>query len=216
MGLFDLFKGTAKGASGRKVDLRKRFGIQREAISGTMSKFYRARDKETNRIVGLKVLDIKKTAAFEARFPGLNKPTEGEISIQLKHPNIVETYEHGISIEGEQFLVQEFIEGPGLNSLLVGSNREMLEGNRLPLIRQIAEALKAVHAAKFIHRDLCPRNVMIDPNSGVLKLIDFGLTIPATEPFMQPGNRTGNPNYMAPELISASEPTSGSTSSPSA
>lgn len=214
MGLFDslktLFqpkpkKGEAvkhgKGRRSGRTDIRERFELLREAISGTMSKFYMARDRQTEEIVGLKILDPKKTADYEARFKGLKKPSEGEISFKLKHPNIVETYEYGLTKNGEQYLVMEFIEGPGLNSILVGANRQMLEGHRLPLIRQIAEALKAVHEAEFIHRDMCPRNIMVEPNKGVLKLIDFGLTVPAKPEFMQPGNRTGNPNYMAPELI---------------
>jgi serine/threonine-protein kinase len=42
---------------------------------------------------------------------------------------------------------------------------------------------------------------MLINNRADLKMIDFGLTIPATREFMQPGNRTGSPNYMAPELV---------------
>jgi serine/threonine-protein kinase len=59
----------------------------------------------------------------------------------------------------------------------------------------------AVHAAGFIHRDICPRNFILTNNGEDIKLIDFGLTVPATKEFMQPGNRTGTPNYMAPELV---------------
>ena len=61
--------------------------------------------------------------------------------------------------------------------------------------------MAAVHAAGFIHRDICPRNFLLTNNRDDLKLIDFGLTVPATRMFMQPGNRTGSPNYMAPELV---------------
>ena len=68
-------------------------------------------------------------------------------------------------------------------------------------IRQAAEAIAAVHEAGFIHRDICPRNFLLTNNREDLKLIDFGLTVPATRWFMQPGNRTGTPNYMAPELV---------------
>ena len=72
----------------------------------------------------------------------------------------------------------------------------------MQFIRQAAEALDAVHEAGFIHRDVCPRNLLVCTDDGEdLKLIDFGLTVPATRPFMQPGNRTGTPNYMAPELV---------------
>ncbi len=186
--------------SGTKVNVSKRFALLRAAISGTMSKFYMARDLRTEEIVGLKILDPEKLAAFEARFKGLTKPSEGEIAFQLKHPNVVQTLEYGLTTEGAQYLMMEFIEGAGVNSLLVAQDQR-LEDRRVQFIRQIAEALAAVHAAGFIHRDVCPRNLMLAGDGETLKLIDFGLSVPATKPFMQPGNRTGTPNYMAPELV---------------
>ena len=94
----------------------------------------------------------------------------------------------------------EFLEGAGINSVLVGDEK-LLEGRQVRFIRQTAEALAAVHAAGYIHRDVCPRNLILTGEGDDLKLIDFGLTVPATEDFMQPGNRTGTPNYMAPELV---------------
>jgi serine/threonine-protein kinase len=57
-----------------------------------------------------------------------------------------------------------------------------------------------VHQNGFIHRDVCPRNLILTGDRETVKLTDFGLTVPATEPFMRPGNRTGTPDYMAPEL----------------
>lgn len=197
MGLFDQFKSML---SGGRVDVRSRYEFLREGISGTMSKFYKARDRETDRIVGLKILDPKKTVEFEARFKGLKKPSEGEILTRLSHPRIVKILSFGTTSEGEPFLVMEFLEGQGLNSLLIGQS-ELLDGRRLQLIRQAAEALQAVHEAGYIHRDICPRNFVVSLDGSDLKLIDFGLTVPATEPFMLPGNRTGTPNYMAPELV---------------
>lgn len=186
--------------SGTKVNVSKRFALLRAAISGTMSNFYMARDLHTGEVVGLKILDPKKLAAFEARFKGLTKPSEGEIAYQLEHPNIVKTLEYGLTTAGEQYLVMEFIEGAGMNSLLIGQD-ERLQGRHVRFIRQTAEALAAVHAAGFIHRDVCPRNLMLTGDSENLKLIDFGLSVPATRQFMLPGNRTGTPNYMAPELV---------------
>lgn len=185
--------------AGGKVDVLARYEILRDAVSGTMSEFHQARDRETNEVVGLKVLDKAKTEHLESRFRGLNKPTEGEIASQFDHPRIVKTYRHGLTTNGEQYLVMEFLEGPGLNSLIIGRD-ERLNGNRLKLMREAAEALLVVHKAGFIHRDVCPRNFVCSPDGGSLKLIDFGLTVPAEKEYMQPGNRTGTPNYMAPEI----------------
>ncbi len=184
----------------QRLDVRTRFELLRDAVSGTMSKFYMARDRKTGQIVGLKILDRQKTAFLESRFKGLNKPTEGAIAIQFDHPRIVRTYEHGLTTEGAQYLEMEYLDGVLLNAMLA-SRDGRLEGRRANLIRQAAEAVDAVHKAGFIHRDVCPRNMMIVGPSGGLKLIDFGLAVPATPPFMQPGNRTGTPNYMAPELV---------------
>ncbi len=66
MGLLDSFKSLLRS----KVNIRNRFELLREAISGTMSSFYMARDRKSGQIVGLKVLDREKTAFLESRFPG--------------------------------------------------------------------------------------------------------------------------------------------------
>ncbi len=197
MGLSQFFKSFMDSG---KVDVASRYEILREAVSGTMSNFNMARDRNTGQIVGLKVLDKAKTDALEARFKGLKKPTEGEIASLFKHPRIVQTLYHGMTTNDEQFVVMEFLDGPGLNSLLIGRSK-LLDGNRLTLARQAAEALEAVHEAGYIHRDICPRNFVCSKDATSLKLIDFGLTLPAQKEFMLPGNRTGTPNYMAPEVV---------------
>jgi eukaryotic-like serine/threonine-protein kinase len=183
-----------------RLDVSARFALLQKAIQGTMSSFYMARDLRTNKIVGLKILDPKKTAEFNARFKGLKKPTEGEISYQLKHSSIVETFEYGLTTHDEHYLVMEFLEGATLHSALVGLDAN-LDGQRVKFIREAAEAVAAVHASGYIHRDVCPRNFMLANGGKDIKLIDFGLTVPAIKEFMQPGNRTGTPNYMAPELV---------------
>ncbi len=197
MGISSFFKSVLDGG---KVDVSQRYEILRDAVSGTMSNFHKVRDRETSQIVGLKVLDKKKTEQLEMRFRGLDKPTEGEIAMTFDHPRIVTTHGHGLTTKGEQFLVMEYLEGPGLNSLIIGRSK-LLQGNRLTLMRQAAEALQVVHEAGFIHRDICPRNFVCSPDATSLTLIDFGLSVPANKEFMQPGIRTGTPNYMAPEVV---------------
>lgn len=197
MGMFDRIQSLLKG---KKVDVLRRFELLREAVSGTMSNFYMARDRENNDVVGLKVGIREKVEFFESRFKGLNKPAEGEIAMKFKHPLIVETREFGVTTEGVPYIVMDYVPGMGLHALIATSDAK-LRGNRLNLIRQMAEAIQAVHSGGFIHRDVCPRNFICEPNATSLKLIDFGLTLPATPPFMQPGNRTGTPLYMAPEVV---------------
>jgi serine/threonine-protein kinase len=197
VGITQFFKSMLDGG---KVDVAGRYEILREAVSGTMSNFHMARDRQTEQIVGLKILDKTKTDALEARFKGLRKPSEGEIATAIQHPRIVNTFSHGITTNDEQFIVMEYLDGPGLNSLVIGRSK-LLDGNRLTLTRQAAQALEAVHAAGFIHRDICPRNFVCSKDATSLKLIDFGLTVPAEKEFMLPGNRTGTPNYMAPEVV---------------
>jgi serine/threonine-protein kinase len=197
MGLTGFFKSLIEGG---KVDIGRRYEILREAVSGTMSSFHMARDRQTEQIVGLKILDKDKTDQLEMRFRGLDKPTEGEIASQFNHPRIVRTLGHGLTTKGEQFIVMEYLDGPGLNSLIIARSK-LLDGHRLALMTHSAEALLAVHEAGYIHRDICPRNFVCAKDASSLKLIDFGLTVPARKEFQQPGIRTGTPNYMAPEVV---------------
>jgi eukaryotic-like serine/threonine-protein kinase len=197
MGLTGFFKSLIEGG---RVDIGRRYEILREAVSGTMSSFYMARDRQTEQIVGLKILDKDKTDQLDMRFRGLDKPSEGEIAVQFNHPRIVNTLGYGITTKGEQFIVMEHLDGPGLNSLIVGRSK-LLDGNRLALMQQAAEALMTVHDAGYIHRDVCPRNFVCTKDATSLKLIDFGLTVPNRKEFQQPGIRTGTPNYMSPEVV---------------
>jgi serine/threonine-protein kinase len=172
----------------------------REAIHGTMSQFYVVRDKKTNELFGLKVCDGEKRGTFESRFAGLDKPSEGEIGLLMDHPNIVKTLEHGETVDGQYYVLLEFIDGPGVNVVIKSGERAVV-GKRGMLIQQMAEALSYVHKAGFIHRDICPRNYICNQAFTKVTLIDFGLTVPATKHFMQPGNRSGTPNYMSPEVV---------------
>jgi eukaryotic-like serine/threonine-protein kinase len=199
VGLFkNLFSSKPKSKLPR-IDINKRFELLGRMGQGSMSKVWRARDRSLGRTVCLKVLDKEKTARFEARFPGLNRPMEGAVLVSLHHRNIVKTYDYGLTNQGEQFLVMELIEGNGLN-FLIETRSPNLNGKRIEYLIQIADGVEYVHQQRYLHRDLCPRNIMVN-QEGVVKIIDFGLTVPYTAEFCKPGNRTGTPSYLAPELI---------------
>jgi serine/threonine protein kinase len=182
-----------------RINVQKRFELVGRTGQGSMSKVWRARDRNIGRLVCLKVLDKEKTAKFAARFPGLKRPLEGAICTEMRHRNIVQTFEHGMTSNNEQYLIMELIEGVGLNFLIETKNAQ-LQGNRVSLLTQLAESIEHVHKTGYLHRDICPRNVMVTAE-GLVKLIDFGLAIPYKPEFCKPGNRTGTPDYLAPELI---------------
>ncbi len=201
MGIFDKISGLFK-AEKSGVDIELRFERLRSSISGTMSNFYVAKDRENNnKIVGVKVCDPEKVDFFESRFKGLNKPSEGVIATSMNHPNVAKTFEFGMTNKGMPYLVMEFVDGPGLQSIVQERAEIRVHGRRLAMIRDMATSLAYVHRCKYIHRDICPRNYICSEDMSVVKLIDFGLSVPATPPFMQPGNRTGTPLYMAPEIV---------------
>ena len=71
------------------------------------------------------------------------------------------TYEHGRTTQGEPYLVMEWIDGLGLN-YLIETKSPQLKGNRVNYLKQLCDAVEYLHGQKFLHRDLCPRNVMVD------------------------------------------------------
>lgn len=201
MGFLDrLFKPSQKANDAKNADIFSRFDIVRASISGTMSNFHMAKDRKTHDVFGLKLIDMDKFRAFEARFKGLKKPPEGVVALKMKHPYIVKTYEYGTAPNGQKYILMEYLDGIGLNQA-INEQDPLLNGNRMRLIRMMSESLAHVHKEGYIHRDVCPRNYICASDRSSVKLIDFGLTIPATAPFMAPGNRTGTPRYMAPEII---------------
>ncbi|MDG1810141.1 MAG: serine/threonine-protein kinase [Pirellulaceae bacterium] len=203
MSIFDKFKNMLSGSGGsQRLDVTARFELERHAFSGTMSKFRVAREITTNRRMGLKLLDAEKLQQFNDRFKGLKKPPEGEIGLSIRHPQVVETFEYGKTTTGQDFILMEYVHGPGLSSVINdATRREQVKPHRLKFIRQMCEGIQATHEAGFIHRDICPRNFIMHHDMEYVKLIDFGLSLPDEDEYKMPGNRTGTPQYMAPEIV---------------
>lgn len=181
------------------VNVSKRFELLGRTGQGSMSRVWRARDNKLGRMVCLKILDREKTAKFDERWVKLKRPMEGAILQALKHRNVVQTFEYGLTTDKEQYIVMELIDGMGLN-FLIETNSPHINGRRIEYLIQLADGLEHIHKHGFIHRDICPRNVMVN-SEGVVKIIDFGLTIPNLPDFNKPGNRTGTPSHLAPEVI---------------
>jgi eukaryotic-like serine/threonine-protein kinase len=182
----------------KRVNVDRRFTLVSLTGQGSMSRVHKAVDNENGRTVCLKVQHFEKQAAANARTTADRRPPEGLIATKVIHPNVVRTYEYGLTSKGDHFIVMEFIDGVSLQ--FIRESRAADLARKLDLLAQAAAGLAAVHAAGYIHHDIGPKNFLITREHEV-KLIDFGLAIPNTPAFRRPGNRTGTLQYMAPELI---------------
>lgn len=122
---------------------------------------------------------------------------EAKTTVALSHPNIVPVYELGVE-QGTYFLAMELVEGVSVSELVGELTPE--EGAYIGV--EVCRALDYAHRRmKVVHRDITPRNVMID-EEGQVKLIDFGIAAPA----LVAGHEIlGSPGHMAPEQLDGGE-----------
>lgn len=175
---------------------------------GGMGAVYRARQKELDRLVALKILppDVGVEPAFADRFA-----REARALAKLNHPGIVTLYEFGRA-DGLFFFLMELVDGVNLRQLLSAGRVSAREA--LAIVPQICDALQYAHDQGVVHRDIKPENIMMD-RRGHVKVADFGLaklvgrteisdTPAEAEPvsaslLTEAGKVLGTPQYMAPE-----------------
>jgi len=121
---------------------------------------------------------------------------------QVRHPNVVRIWGHGVTLSGAPYLVMEFVDGKTLREMLAVRGVTRSKASRY--LRQTASALAAIHSRGIFHRDLKPDNLMIRaaaPAGQELVLIDFSIAIvkDADETLHGISRAAGTLHYMAPE-----------------
>ncbi len=189
--------------------LEGRYELLELAGQGGMGTVYRAVDRTLTRPVAVKVLGsaTEGDAQLAQRFR-----QEGRMASRILHPNVIVTFDAGVTAEGWMFLVMELLEGRELSREIRRQTR--IEPRRaLELAVQIARAVQAAHAQGIVHRDLKPPNIfLVDTPDGEpqVKVMDFGLARvleggPYVPRITQAGLVLGSPGYMSPEQVSGLE-----------
>lgn len=174
---------------------------------GGMGAVYKARQRQLDRVVALKILPpgIGDDPAFAERFA-----REAKALAKLNHPGIVTIYDFGRA-DGLFYFLMEFVDGATLRQLLNAGRVSPREA--LAIVPQICDALQFAHDQGIVHRDIKPENILLD-RRGRVKVADFGLAkivegetgepnmkgpAMASPALTESGKVMGTPTYMAPE-----------------
>lgn len=166
--------------------------------AGGMGAVYKARQRNLDRLVALKILPAGNPGPkFAERF---NR--EARALARLSHPNVVSVHEFGCQ-DGLHYFIMEYVDGVNLRQLQKADRISPREA--LQLLPQICEALQYAHDQGVVHRDIKPENILID-RKGKVKIADFGLAKilnPEVEDLRltAEGQVMGTPHYMAPEQV---------------
>jgi len=166
--------------------------------SGAMAVVYKAKQLSLDRTVAVKVLPKKfvQKSDYVERFY-----KEGRLAAKMNHNNIVQAIDVG-EVGGLYYFVMEYVEGKTLHDDL-SKGKIFNEEDAIDLILQLVSALGHAHSLGLVHRDVKPKNIMIN-KEGIVKLADMGLAretsdVKAAE--NEKGKAFGTPYYIAPEQI---------------
>lgn len=152
--------------------IQGRYLLRNRISSGAMSDVYLADDLRLNRPVALKTLS-RELAGDPTAIDRFRR--EAEAAGALTHPNVVAVYDWG-TVDDTAFLVMQYVEGADLRTIL-RERGPLLEQDALQVAADVAAALELAHRHGLVHRDVKPRNVLVDP-SGRALLADFGISAP--------------------------------------
>ena len=174
------------------------FGERYEILSvlgqGGMGAVYKARDRELDRLIALKVIrpELATDPAILLRFK-----QELILSRNITHKNVVRIYDLG-EADGIRFISMEYVDGEDLRTILRRQGK-FAPKEAISVVEQVCRALDSAHSEGVIHRDLKPQNIMRDRH-GRIVVMDFGLARSLGDSGMtQTGAIVGTIEYMSPE-----------------
>jgi eukaryotic-like serine/threonine-protein kinase len=176
--------------------LAGRYEILDRLGGGGMGTVYKARDREVDRLVAVKVIraDLANDSDILSRFK-----QELILARKVTHKNVIRIFDLGRA-SGMRFITMEYIEGQDLRSFIKKTGRPTPQA-AVEIIQQVCNALEAAHSEGIVHRDLKPPNIMIDAQNRVY-VMDFGIARSVgSEGLTMTGALIGTPDYMSPEQV---------------
>ncbi len=173
-----------------------RYKIIEELKGGGMGRIYKALDTEVNEKVALKLIkpEISADAKAIERFRN-----ELKYARKIGHRNVCRMFDLGRE-GGNYYITMEYIAGEDLKSFIKRSGR-LTVAKAVALTKQVCGGLAEAHRMHVVHRDLKPKNIMIDTD-GNARILDFGIARSLqTEGITGEGVMIGTPEYMSPEQV---------------
>src|SRR5712672_3566620 len=180
------------------TDFGPRYHVESLLGAGGMGKVYKARDRELDRIVAIKVLrpDLMTDPMAMQRFKH-----ELLLASSISHPNILRIHDLG-EYNAVKFISMAYVDGGDLTQVMRKEGRLPLD-RVLHIMRQLAAALGAAHGVNVVHRDLKPQNILLGGGDHVY-VTDFGIakTLESDRTSVtRTGAVLGTPLYMSPEQV---------------
>jgi eukaryotic-like serine/threonine-protein kinase len=196
---------VSPGVAMRRGDLfASRYELLSTLGKGGMGVVYLARDQQLDEEVALKVLRpdvMKEDPTLLDRFK-----QEIKLARRITHRNVLRTHDFG-EAAGTPYISMEYLEGVTLKDLIKSKGALPL-GVGLRIAKQMCQGLEAAHVQGVVHRDIKPQNMLILPETGDLKIMDFGIarvsemkagTAPGASGLTTAGTVMGTPDYIPPE-----------------
>ncbi|MCP4196158.1 MAG: serine/threonine protein kinase [Proteobacteria bacterium] len=185
--------------------IQGRYRVIDQLGEGGMGVVYTAEHVEIEKKVALKVLrdDFSKRPEVVERFR-----QEARAASRIGHENIVDVTDFGQLNDGGVYFVMEYLKGMSLSEIIQGTPVSL--ERVVPIVIQIAHALKAAHTLGIVHRDLKPENIFLtkrENRDDFVKILDFGIAKISDrdsdgERLTKTGMIFGTPEYMSPEQAS--------------
>lgn len=181
----------AEGIGGTRPDVAG-YDLVRVIGRGGMGVVWEALEHRFDRAVALKVHAVDRTDSAEELW------SEAFVAARIGDPGIVRVLDVGRTIHGQPYYAMELVNGTDLGAMI--ADGKLAPRTAVTIAADIARAAAAAHEHGVIHRDLKPRNVIID-NSGRARVVDFGVAFDVKQGDRYAGQLAGSPAYMAPEQV---------------